>query len=322
MIDSWINFPSCCNTISEIFYLMGCRLENHRRLARWRKWRACDVGEAKEELENELRRRWSDWCVGEWGHSITLPLLHLRQPASRPWTLISLYRQIITIWSLSTAQTKENYWILPSRFEIKIWREWRKQKWRAILDDLPIRHCTKRLNFNKKFIPVYILLPGEGNALFHCNKILLSALQSKFLPTLANSYVNEATIFIKYSYNNNMVGIPTISLVACLLRACAHRFYIQIVHFTFFYFDRGRRVRSSIVMTDLLLYRCESYYNWRANCALYRWTQSLHFVHSFTFSLPTYRKLTKLLLWGTYVPHKRVILLEIWKKRYISLLYH
>ena len=32
----------------------------HGRLARWIKWRACDVGEAKEGLENELWRRWSN----------------------------------------------------------------------------------------------------------------------------------------------------------------------------------------------------------------------------------------------------------------------
>ena len=38
----------------------------HGRLARWRKWRACDVGEAKEGLENELWRRWSNGKVGEW----------------------------------------------------------------------------------------------------------------------------------------------------------------------------------------------------------------------------------------------------------------
>ena len=30
---------------------------NHGRLARWRKWKSCDVGEAKEGLENELWRR-------------------------------------------------------------------------------------------------------------------------------------------------------------------------------------------------------------------------------------------------------------------------
>ena len=36
------------------------------RFARWRKWRACDVGEAKEWLENELWGRWSNGRVGEW----------------------------------------------------------------------------------------------------------------------------------------------------------------------------------------------------------------------------------------------------------------
>ena len=38
----------------------------HGRLARWRKWKSCDAGEAKEGLENELWRRWSNWRVGEW----------------------------------------------------------------------------------------------------------------------------------------------------------------------------------------------------------------------------------------------------------------
>ena len=36
---------------------------HHGRLARWR---ACDVAEAKEGLENELWRRWSNRSVGEW----------------------------------------------------------------------------------------------------------------------------------------------------------------------------------------------------------------------------------------------------------------
>ena len=47
-------------------------IKKHGRLARWLKWRACDAGEAKERLENELWRRWSDGKVGEWA-------LHLRQ---------------------------------------------------------------------------------------------------------------------------------------------------------------------------------------------------------------------------------------------------
>ena len=40
--------------------------EGRERLARWIKWRACDVGEAREGLENELWHRWSNRRVGEW----------------------------------------------------------------------------------------------------------------------------------------------------------------------------------------------------------------------------------------------------------------
>ena len=60
----------------------------HGRLARWRKWRACDVEEAKERFDNDLWRRWSNGRVGEWApfrhfnyvaaHSPTFPSLHLR----------------------------------------------------------------------------------------------------------------------------------------------------------------------------------------------------------------------------------------------------
>ena len=39
---------------------------NHGRLAKWIKWRACDVGESKEGFENELWRRGSDGKFGEW----------------------------------------------------------------------------------------------------------------------------------------------------------------------------------------------------------------------------------------------------------------
>ena len=48
----------------------------HGRFARCRKWRACDVGNAKEGLENELRRRWSNGRFGEWAP--LFPSLHLR----------------------------------------------------------------------------------------------------------------------------------------------------------------------------------------------------------------------------------------------------
>ena len=49
--------------------------EGHGRLARWIKWKTSDVREAKEGLENELWRRWSN---GSKAHSPTFPLLHLR----------------------------------------------------------------------------------------------------------------------------------------------------------------------------------------------------------------------------------------------------
>ena len=45
---------------------LGQSFTDYGRLARWIKWRACDVGEAKEGLENALWRRWSDGRVGEW----------------------------------------------------------------------------------------------------------------------------------------------------------------------------------------------------------------------------------------------------------------
>ena len=35
----------------------------HGRLARWRKWKSCDVGEAKEGWKNDMWRRWSN---GSW----------------------------------------------------------------------------------------------------------------------------------------------------------------------------------------------------------------------------------------------------------------
>ena len=55
---------------------------SHGRLAKWIKWRACDVGEAKERLEIELWRRRSNGRVGEWAvsraHSSNFPSLYLR----------------------------------------------------------------------------------------------------------------------------------------------------------------------------------------------------------------------------------------------------
>ena len=70
----WINF---LRIISRYSYNVSILYnKDHGRLARWREWRACDVGEAKEGLEKELWRRWSNGRVVT-AHSSTLPSLHL-----------------------------------------------------------------------------------------------------------------------------------------------------------------------------------------------------------------------------------------------------
>ena len=62
---------------------------SHGRLARWIKWRACDVGEAKEGLENEQWRRWSDGKVGECAE--LQPFRHFTYVRAHSPTLSSLY---------------------------------------------------------------------------------------------------------------------------------------------------------------------------------------------------------------------------------------
>ena len=58
----WLTVPSGLHRNSS----QGLNIRSiHGRLARWRKWRACDVEETKG-LENELWRRWSNGRVGEW----------------------------------------------------------------------------------------------------------------------------------------------------------------------------------------------------------------------------------------------------------------
>ena len=73
----WIGFSWICPVLSRHkFHSTMSPRSCHGRLARWRRWSACDVGESTPEgLENELWRKWSDGRVGEWGsaHSPTLP---------------------------------------------------------------------------------------------------------------------------------------------------------------------------------------------------------------------------------------------------------
>ena len=58
----------------------------HGRLARWRKWKSCDVGEAKEGLENELWRRWSDWKL------CSFSKLSVTSPTSQLFLILQAFR--------------------------------------------------------------------------------------------------------------------------------------------------------------------------------------------------------------------------------------
>ena len=89
-----------------IFFILGPILyyHNHGRLSRWIKWRACDAGEAKEGLENQLWRRWSNGRVGEWAfrhftyvtaHCPTLPSLYLRHSSFSNPSVYSPTSQLI-----------------------------------------------------------------------------------------------------------------------------------------------------------------------------------------------------------------------------------
>ena len=78
---------------------IGMTIIIHGRLARWIKWRACDVGEAKEGLENELWCRRSNGKVGEWvllcvcvwALLILQTFLHFTYVTTHSPTLQSLY---------------------------------------------------------------------------------------------------------------------------------------------------------------------------------------------------------------------------------------
>ena len=61
------------------------------RLARWRKWKSSDVGEAKEGLENELWRTWSDWKLGEWAELIDIVIAELILQAFSHFTYVTAH---------------------------------------------------------------------------------------------------------------------------------------------------------------------------------------------------------------------------------------
>ena len=72
-------------------FILEERATYHARLARWRKWRSCDVGEAKEGLENELWCRWSDKKVGEWAELIVIVIAELIHQPFHHFTYVTAY---------------------------------------------------------------------------------------------------------------------------------------------------------------------------------------------------------------------------------------
>ena len=93
----------CGLTTNFIFILIPCYPYLHVRLAWWRKWRACDVGKAKEGLENELWPRWSNGRVGEWvvrhssfsNSSVALPTSQLIIQLFRCFTYVTVHSPIL-----------------------------------------------------------------------------------------------------------------------------------------------------------------------------------------------------------------------------------
>ena len=108
---------------------------NHGRLARCRKWRACDEGEAKEGLENELWRSWSS------AHSPTFPSLHLRHNSfSNPSVALPTSQLILQPFRCFTYVTAHSPTLLPL---LLIHRLFTYVTWRAAHVPLWIKLCQK-----------------------------------------------------------------------------------------------------------------------------------------------------------------------------------
>ena len=70
---------------------------DHGRLARWRKWRACDVGEAKEGLDNEL---WHRWRAHSPTSFVTLPMSQLILQLFRRFTYVTALSPNLSLFHL------------------------------------------------------------------------------------------------------------------------------------------------------------------------------------------------------------------------------
>ena len=93
----WIKWRAC--DVGEAKEGLGnelwCRWINGRAVKLVKQWKgwimSCDVGEVTERLENELWRRWSDRKVGEWALLILQPFCHFTYVTTHSPTLLSLY---------------------------------------------------------------------------------------------------------------------------------------------------------------------------------------------------------------------------------------
>ena len=120
----WTNISKCCCTdVNKLAEVQGAPDEIHGRLARWIKWRACNVGEAKgcsfsnlsvtsptSQLILQPFRRFNYVTA----HSPTLPLLHLRHSSFSNRSFDSSTSQALHVTHLAS-------------------RPWRNQKARLII---------------------------------------------------------------------------------------------------------------------------------------------------------------------------------------------
>ena len=96
---------------------MRCNVGKQRKGGRMN----CDVGKAREGLENELWRRWSDWNLGEWaellhvrwGELILQPFCHFTYVTTHSPTLPSLYLRHGSFSNSSVASPTSRFILQP-----------------------------------------------------------------------------------------------------------------------------------------------------------------------------------------------------------------
>ena len=84
----------------------------HGRLARWRKWKSCDVGEAKEGLQNDLWRRWSNGRGWRMSCDVGKATEGLENELSRKWS-----DEKVGEWACDVGESKEG-------LKNELWHRW------------------------------------------------------------------------------------------------------------------------------------------------------------------------------------------------------